>query len=151
MIKKTLAILLIGALLGSSPTVLPTRAAAHDAAAMMVVHVKLLPQAFSGVTGTATLSFDAATGMTTVNVMVKNLEPGSSHPAHIHSGICTTNGSVIAALTTIKANMTGLGTAKTVVKGNFTTKHAYINVHLGPSLSLTQYTVLACGAYGPAM
>jgi hypothetical protein len=112
--------------------------------------VQLRAQAFSGVSGTATLTFNASTGMTTVKVSVKNLEPGSVHPSHIHAGKCSSNGPVIAGLNSVKANKAGVGTVTTIIKGSFVGKHAYVNVHLGPGLALTQYTVLACGELGAA-
>lgn len=116
-----------------------------NAAAPKTMHIRLRAQAFSGVTGTATLTYNPATKMTTVIVTVHNLEPGTVHPSHIHAGQCSTNGPVLAALASITANSTGSGTATTTVAGSFNNKRAYINVHLGPGLALTQYTVLACG------
>jgi hypothetical protein len=110
--------------------------------------VQLRTQAFSGVTGTATLTYDTATGMTTVAVSVQHLEPGSIHPSHIHAGRCTSNGPVLAGLNNVKADASGVGKATTVIKGSFAKKQAYVNVHLGPGLSLTQYTVLSCGELG---
>ena len=145
MSRRFLAILATGALLAGGVAAVPVTAATHGNAAMRVMHVQLRPQAFSGVTGTATLTYDPATGRTTVKVSVHNLEPGSVHPEHIHAGKCTTNGPVLAALGSITANTTGAGTATTVIQGSFMRKQAYINIHMGPGLSLTQYTVLACG------
>jgi hypothetical protein len=113
-----------------------------------VIHVQLRQQAFSGVTGTATLTYNSTTGMTTVTVSVRNLEPRSVHPAHIHAGKCTTNGPVIAGLNSVQADASGVGKATTVIKGTVAGKQAYVNVHLGPGLNLTQYTVLACGELG---
>jgi hypothetical protein len=54
-------------------------------------------------------------------------------------------------LTTIKANAMGTGVATTIFKGSVMNKAAYINVHMGPGLKLTEYTVLACGELGKAM
>ena len=143
MIKRFSAVLVLGALFAGSLAVAPSHAAKHTNAAMPM-SVMLGAQAFSGVTGTATLSY--AAGMTTVKVTVKHVEAGSMHPAHIHAGgSCTANGAVIGALTTLKANNAGIATSTTMLKGDFTTKSAYINVHLGPGLALTQFTVLACG------
>jgi hypothetical protein len=122
----------------------------HGNAAASVMLVQLRAQAFSGVSGTATLTYDSGTGMTTVKVVVQNLEPGSVHPSHIHAGKCSSNGPVIANLNNVRANAAGVGTATTVIKGSFVGKHAYVNVHLGPGLSLTQYTVLTCGELGLA-
>jgi probable HAF family extracellular repeat protein len=115
------------------------------------VQVTLQPQAFSGVTGNATLTYDAATDMTTVTVSVHHLEPGSIHPEHIHAGACSSNGPVLVALTPIKADAQGNGVATTTFKGSVLHQAAYINVHLGPGLALTQFTVLACGVVGTGM
>jgi hypothetical protein len=113
---------------------------------MTVLHVTLRQQAFSGVTGSATVSYNASTGMTTVKVTVNHLEPGSSHPAHIHAGTsCSSNGPVLWPLHTIKANAMNTGTSTTTIKGSVMKRADYINVHMGPGLALTQYTVLACG------
>jgi CHRD domain len=143
--RKTLALLACGALLAGSAVTVPARAMTHTQAGMTVLHVTLRQQAFSGVTGSATASYNAATKMTTVTVTVNHLEPGSSHPEHIHAGVCTSNGPVLWPLKTIKANAKGTGMETTVVKGSVMNKADYINVHVGPGLALTQYTVLACG------
>src|SRR5690349_13430245 len=96
--RKILAALATAALLGGGAAPAHARATAPAKAALSVVHVQLRPQAFSGVTGTATLSYNPATGMTTVTVSVQNLEPGTVHPSHIHAGKCTANGPVLAGL-----------------------------------------------------
>ncbi len=148
--RKVLAVLAIAAMVGGGFAAAPAGTMAHGTAAASTMHVQLRAQAFSGVSGTATLTFNASTGMTTVKVSVKNLEPGSVHPSHIHAGKCSSNGPVIAGLNSVKANKAGVGTVTTVIKGSFVGKHAYVNVHLGPGLALTQYTVLACGELGAA-
>ena len=143
MIKRFSAVLVLGALLTGSLAVAPSHAAKHANAAMPM-SVMLAAQAFSGVTGTATLSY--AAGMTTVKVTIKHVAAGSVHPAHIHAGAsCSVAGPVIGALNPLQANNAGIATSTTMLKGDFTTKAAYINVHLGPGLALTQFTVLACG------
>ena len=149
--RKTLALLACGVLLAGGAATVPARAMTHRHVThrQVSITVRLRQQAFSGVTGTATVSYDAATDMTTVKV--KGLEPGSSHPEHIHAGKCTTNGPVLVVLNTIEANANGTGVATTTFKGSVMHKAAYINVHMGPGLALTQYTVLACGVLGKAM
>jgi hypothetical protein len=149
--KRTIfAVIAIAAMIGGGVAVAPTHAMTHGNAAASVMHVQLRAQAFSGVSGNATLTYNAGTDMTTVKISVKHLEPSSVHPAHIHAGVCTSNGPVIAPLNNVKANAAGVGTSTTMVKGSFVGKKAYINVHLGPTLALTQYTVLACGELGMA-
>ena len=145
--RKTLALLACGALLAGGAATVPARAMTRS---QVTITVRLRQQAFSGVTGSATVSYNAATNMTTVKVTVNHLEPGSSHPEHIHAGTCSSNGPVLAGLKTIKANATGTGVATTTFKGTVMNKAAYINVHMGPGLALTQYTVLACGVLGKA-
>jgi hypothetical protein len=149
--RKVLALLAIGALLAGGVAAGPVGAMTRNQAAMTVEHVTLRMQAFSGVTGTATVSYNAATNMTTVKVTAKGLWPGSSHPEHIHAGKCSSNGPVLVVLKTIKANAQGIGVATTTFKGSVMNKAAYINVHMGPGLKLTQFTVLACGELGKAM
>jgi hypothetical protein len=146
--RKTLALLACGALLAGGAATVPARAMTHS---QVSITVRLRQQAFSGVTGSATVSYNAATNLTTVKVTVNHLEPGSSHPEHIHAGTCSSNGPVLVGLKTIKANATGTGVATTTFKGSVMNKAAYINVHMGPGLALTQYTVLACGVLGKAM
>jgi hypothetical protein len=51
---------------------------------------------------------------------------------------------VLVVLKTIEANAKGTGVA-TTFKGSVLHKATYINVHMGPGLELTQFTVLACG------
>ena len=148
--RKTVALLACGALLAGGAATVPARAMTHRHVThrQVSIAVRLRQQAFSGVTGSATVSYNAATNMTTVKVTVNHLEPGSSHPEHIHAGTCSSNGPVLAGLKTIKANATGTGVATTTFKGSVMNKAAYINVHMGPGLALTQYTVLACGVLG---
>jgi hypothetical protein len=74
-----------------------------------------------------------------------HLEPGSVHPAHIHLGKCGDNGPVAVPLTSVKAEPNGTGTSTTTVKAApYLHKQAYINVHYGPGLKLTQFTVISC-------
>jgi hypothetical protein len=54
-------------------------------------------------------------------------------------------------LKTIEANEKGAGVATTTFKGSVMHKAAYINVHMGPGLELTQFTVLACGELHTSM
>jgi hypothetical protein len=148
MTSKIVAVLSAAAVLGGGVFAAQVGAPTRASAAAAVMHVALRQQAFSGVSGTATLRYNAATGKTMVVVSVKNLEPGSVHPSHIHAGNCSSNGPVLAALNSVKANAAGVGVATTVIDGSFMGKRAYVNVHLGPGLGLTQFTVLACGDLG---
>lgn len=149
--RKTLALLALGALLAGTLASVPARAMTPHSANATTMQVMLRQQAFSGVTGTAMVTYNAATKMTTVKVTVNHLEPGSSHPAHIHAGKCSSNGPVLVALNTLKAGKKGTAVATTTFSGSMAHKAAYINVHMGPGLALTQYTVLACGVLGMSM
>lgn len=144
MFKKALAALATTALIAGGLAVTPSQAARRAAAKPMTSSVMLESVGSSGVVGTATLTYNASSGMTTVKITVKHLEAGSSHPAHIHTGQCGSNGPVVAALSNVKAGMNGIGTSTTVVKGSFAHKADYINVHYGPGLNLTQFTVISC-------
>ena len=144
MLRKPLALLAAGILIIGGFATTPTRAARHTAKTMTTSSVMLGQVGTSGVTGAATLTYNKQTGMTTVKIMVKHLEAMSSHPAHIHSGQCGSNGPVIAALSPVKAGANGIGYSTTMVKGSFTHKMDYINVHYGPGLSLTEFTVISC-------
>ena len=144
--KRTIfAVFALGALLAGAAAARPVTATTPGHAGLTVMHITMQPQAFSGVTGSATVTYNPSTRMTTVKVTVYHLEPGSSHPSHIHAGKCSSNGPVLVVLTTVKANTRGTGVATTTFKGSMAHKAAYINVHMGPGLGLTQYTVLSCG------
>jgi hypothetical protein len=56
--------------------------------------VRLGPNGAPGddATGTATITRDPGTRRMTVRVVVDGLEPGTSHPAHIHAGSCEAQG-----------------------------------------------------------
>lgn len=144
--NKHIALVVASAgLIGGSMMAVSAQATTHPAAKAAMQSVMLKAQAFSGVTGTATLTYNASTNMTKVAIVVQHLMPNSVHPAHIHAGVCTSNGPVVAMLNSVKADAMGRGTSTTTVKGQFINMKDYINVHYGPGLTLTQFTVLACG------
>lgn len=58
---------------------------------------------------------------------------------------------MLVMLNPITADAQGTGVATTVFKGSVLHEADYINVHLGPGLALTQFTVLACGVLGTGM
>jgi hypothetical protein len=139
MLKRFLALIATGTLIAGGVAV------QHSSAATTTMNVMLAQVAFSGATGTAALTYDSTSGMTTVKITVKNLIPMSSHPAHIHSGTCSQNTPVIAPLTNVVAASNGVGTSTTMVKGTFANKMDHINVHIGPGVTLTEFTVISCG------
>src|ERR1700751_318689 len=53
-------------------------------------------------TGDATLAYDTAAKTLTVEIRLTGLAPSSSHPAHIHSGLCEKQGAVLYPLNAIQ-------------------------------------------------
>jgi hypothetical protein len=142
MFKRTLALLAAGAIIAGGAAATPSNAAKHVSAPKMT-SVMFSQVGTSGVVGDASWMYDKSSNMTTLNIAVKNLEPMSVHPAHIHAGKCGSNGPVLVGLNNVKANAKGNGTSVTKFKGQVP-HHAYINVHYGPKLALTQFTVISC-------
>jgi len=97
------------------------------------------------VTGTATLSRDPDTRELTVKVTVDGLEPGTSHPAHIHIGSCEAEGPVVIPLTSLKADATGHAVSTTTTKDTPKIGTWYVNVHRGPGLMGPEFTPISCG------
>ena len=114
----------------------------------MGAYTGLAPPIGDDVSGTATLRLDKGARTLTVKVRVDGLEPGSSHPNHIHNGSCELQGPVAYGLTTLTADQSGHAEATTTVKdiGSIAYGAWYINVHRGPGLdSPEQFTPLTCG------
>jgi hypothetical protein len=144
MLKRFLALIAIGALIAGSFVVTTSHAAKRSSASTSTMSLVLKQVGLSGAAGTATLTYDATSDMTTVKLMVKNLVAMSSHPAHIHTGKCGQNTPVVAPLTNVVAASDGIGTSTTIIKGSWAHKVDHLNVHYGPGLTLTQYTVISC-------
>lgn len=105
-------------------------------------------------TGKASLSWNPATGILQVTLSLTGLAPNSTHPAHIHLGICeqSPNGQIVYPLTDVKADAQGNvinATATTKVSGvarGIPSTGWFVNVHNGPTLSTElQMRWLACG------
>jgi hypothetical protein len=86
----------------------------------------------------------------TVNVVERNLAPGSSHAIHIHAGSCQHQvpGTVVYPLTTLKANSHGVATSTTTINDVKVIPENgwYINVHFSTDLSTQAgYDPIDCG------
>jgi hypothetical protein len=85
----------------------------------------------------------------TVTIELTGLAPNSTHPAHIHQGVCTSNGAVIYSLNNVVANAAGNGTSTTTIANiaqGIPASGWYINVHNGPNMTpADQFLPIACG------
>jgi hypothetical protein len=99
-------------------------------------------------TGAAALSWDHASKDLAVTIKLFGLAPNSTHPAHIHSGVCTSNGPIVYPLKDVVADAAGNATTTTVISkvvGGIPREGWYVNVHNGPSLSpADQFDPIAC-------
>jgi hypothetical protein len=109
--------------------------------------VRLGPNGAPGddATGTATITRDPGTRRMTVRVVVDGLEPGTSHPAHIHAGSCEAQGPVIVPLNSLQADSNGHAEATTVTDNAPDIGTWYVNVHRGPGLKGPEFTPITCG------
>lgn len=85
-----------------------------------------------------------------VRVTALNLQPGSTHMAHVHYGSCASQGGVAYSLNDLKANSSGVATSTTAIQGvHAIPDHGwYINVHLGVGSDLktqTGFDPILCG------
>ena len=101
-------------------------------------------------TGDATLAYDATAKTLTVEIRLTGLAPSSTHPAHIHSGLCEKQGAVLYPLNAIQADAKGVADSVTVVpnikEGGIPDGAWYVNVHNGPGLTPdAQFEPIVCG------
>ncbi len=85
-----------------------------------------------------------------VRVTALNLQPGSTHMAHVHYGSCASQGGIAYNLVDLKANSMGVATSTTAIRGvNAIPDHGwYINIHLGVGNDLktqTGFDPILCG------
>jgi plastocyanin len=110
--------------------------------------VILSPKNNSNVTGTATLNF-ISPGNLTVSIIVSNLTPNSTHPAHIHKGSSAAGGPILYPLNNVTADANGTGTSTTTISGPpwfaIATKGWFINVHQGPTMVGAGATPISSG------
>jgi hypothetical protein len=99
--------------------------------------------------GHAWLQWDPQTKDLKVTIDLTGLAANSTHPAHIHLGVCTSNGPIKYMLNNVDANAAGDATSTTVihnVEKGIPAHGWYINVHNGPRLQpADQFIPLACG------
>lgn len=104
--------------------------------------------------GTADLKWDLTTTNLTVTIAQTGLTPSSTHPAHIHLGVCNSNGAVIYMLTNVVADAHGVGSSTTTiakVANGIPASGWYVNVHNGPGLGTPdEHVAIACGVVNNA-
>lgn len=126
----------------SSPGSTPTSASTSTGATAASATLKHVPD------GMATIGWDPTSQALTVKISLIGLAPNSTHPAHIHSGSCSNQGSVVYPLQNVVADAHGVGTSTTAIKSvaNIPATGWYVNVHNGPGLSPSdQFLPIACG------
>ncbi len=90
-------------------------------------------------------------GATTSNVVVivSGLTPQTTHPAHIHLGVCGSNGPILYALPPLTPGPTGIAVTTATILTTIVPAPGvngwYINVHQGPTLTGAGATPIACG------
>ena len=113
------------------------------------VQVPLAPTSGAGnqnASGTAHLSLKGHT--LTVQVTLNGLAPRSEHMAHIHSGTCAKQGSVVYPLTMLVADGSGKAVSNTTIQNVITIPASgwYVNIHDSNDLSTqTGFDPIACG------
>ena len=106
----------------------------------------MTPQNASGVTGTGHVVTEL--GSFTVSIKLTGLTPFSSHASHVHLGSCTTQGGIAYALLQVVADPHGNASATTRVAEDYTLPRTgwYVNVHLGPDVTESEYLPsVSCG------
>lgn len=92
----------------------------------------------------------------TVKVFLYRLAPKSTHIAHIHSGSCESQGSVVYPLSPVQADSVGFGTSTTVINNVSSIPDTgwYVNVHSASSKndlsSQTGFDPIACVDISPS-
>jgi hypothetical protein len=99
--------------------------------------------------GSASLSWSPQTDELMVVITLTGLAPNSTHPAHIHQGDCSINGSIVYMLNNVVADAAGRATTTTVISNvthGIPASGWYVNVHNGPGLQpADQFIPIACG------
>jgi len=106
---------------------------------LAAVDVNANGQSQGQLTGNATVSYDASAQTITVTVNASGLTPGA-HAAHIHSGSCQAQGSVLYMLMDFQADSNGSIVNQTRTVTGVTAMPAsgtwYLNLHQGDSNSI---------------
>ncbi len=99
--------------------------------------------------GSANLQWDPQSKALTVTLSLTGLQANSRHPAHIHAGDCSIDGTILYPLNDVVADAAGNATTTTVipnVTGGIPATGWYINVHSGPTLATPAEMVpVTCG------
>jgi hypothetical protein len=141
------ALLLVSACGGSSPSAASTPTAAPSAPAPLVFPMKGVGATNQGVTGTVTIQPRADGGGFTVVVDLKGMIPNSVHVYHIHKGTCANNGPIAIPLPNpLQADASGHAMATNIISSPYQGNGFYANVHTGPDLSSAANAApCACG------
>ncbi len=114
-------------------------------AAFRSASLVLKPVGGSRVTGSAVVTYDITKASTKVQLIVIHLAPMSIHPAHIHRGVCGSNGPVLHSFPPIHASDHGVGSTTTRFAGSLTGKRTYVSINAGPGMGTpAQARVIAC-------
>jgi len=87
-------------------------------------------------------------GNLVVTLTASGLEPGSTHPAHIHTGSCQEQGAIVHPLQSLVANSAGNASSTTTVNNvsSIPSSGWYVNVHRGVYLnSQIDFDPIICG------
>ncbi|GCE13669.1 CHRD domain-containing protein [Tengunoibacter tsumagoiensis] len=99
--------------------------------------------------GVANLRWNPTTKGLIVTIKVEGLQANTHHPAHIHSGLCPTDGPIVYKLNDVVADAAGNGTSQTMitnVTNGIPATAWHINVHSGPTLNTPAEALpVACG------
>lgn len=99
--------------------------------------------------GAADLTWNPQATTLTVTIKLAGLQAQTSHPAHIHSGDCSTDGSIVYSLNDVVADAAGNGISTTTINnvtGGIPATGWHINVHNGPTLNTpTEALAISCG------
>lgn len=88
--------------------------------------------------GTVELMWDHTSHVMTVHMALTGLTPKSSHPAHINSGSCKSNGKLVYDLSAVKSTQIGFADVITKIKdvsGGIPETGWYVDVNNGPGMS----------------
>jgi hypothetical protein len=99
--------------------------------------------------GTADLTWNPQNTKLTVTIKLSGLQAQTSHPAHIHSGDCSTDGTIVYTLNNVVADAAGNGTSTTTINNvtdGIPATGWHINVHSGPTLQTpAEALAITCG------
>lgn len=82
----------------------------------------------SKVTGIAEIAV-LGDGTTKITLILSGMVAGSKHAAHIHTGSCVNQGSVVVPLPDVIAGADGAGSSEKIMQTGLIPAAAYVNVH----------------------